>query len=173
LAKVGDVMTTKVLRVNPSDTVLDVCTLMNRERSSGAVVFQGGQSMGLLTDRALLRSFIPLNRRPDEVKVQEIMVPLFKVNAKASMKNAAKIILDNGITRLGVFDDNDKFVGLVTLGDIARSAAKRTLLDALHRYNELETEVLCPNCGKGVLKKVMKAEGEVLRWQCPNCGFAL
>jgi CBS domain-containing protein/predicted RNA-binding Zn-ribbon protein involved in translation (DUF1610 family) len=173
LEKVRDVMTTKVLKVNPSDTVLDACIMMNREKSSGAVVFQGDQPMGLLTDRTLLRFFVPLNHRPDEVKVQEVMVPFLKVSADASMKDAAKIIIDNGITRLGVFDDG-KFVGYVTLADIVREAASKTSpLDALHRYDESEREVLCPHCGKGVLEKIWNREGEVTAWRCPNCGYAL
>jgi len=165
-------MSTKVLRVNPSDTVSDVCVMMNQEKSSGAVVLQGDQPMGFFTDRALLRFFVPLNRRPDEVKMREVMVPFLKINADASMKEAAKTIIDNGITRLGVFDDG-KFVGYVTLADIARGASKTTLLDALHRYNESEREALCPNCGRGVLEKVRNREGEVTAWRCPNCGYAL
>lgn len=65
---------------------------MNSERSSGVVVSQGGKVRGMFTDRALLRNFVPLNKRPDEVKVSDVLVPLLRIDPEASMKQATKKI---------------------------------------------------------------------------------
>jgi CBS domain-containing protein len=77
--------------------------------------------VGLLTERALLWKFVPLNRRPDEVTVGDMLVPFFRIGPNESTKNAAKIMVENRITRLGVFE-GEKFLGWVTLTDLARSS---------------------------------------------------
>jgi predicted transcriptional regulator len=163
-------MSTKIPQVDSSATVLEACTVMNREKFSGVVVFQEDKAIGILTDRGLLRDFVPLNKRPDEVKVSEVMGPLLKIDAKVSTKEAAKRIVEHAFTRLGVFDGN-KFLGWVTLTDLARETSKKNLLDALLRHNEPELVVVCPNCRKGVLRKIMNKEGQILRWECSQCDF--
>jgi signal-transduction protein with cAMP-binding, CBS, and nucleotidyltransferase domain len=165
-------MSTDVARVSVSATVLDACKIMNSKGVSGVAVFQGDKLIGMSTDRTLLRSFIPLNKRPDEVKVGEAAFPLLRIDANASTKNAAKKIVENRFTRLGVID-NEKFLGWVTLTDLAREASKKNLKDALS-HNEPEVrDVLCPNCKKAFLQKIMNVNGEVERWECPNCDHAL
>jgi len=163
-------MSTRIPRVNSSATVLEACTIMNREKVSGVVVFQEDKAIGMLTDRGLLRDFAPLNKRPDEVKVSEVLTPLLKIDAEASTKEAAKTIVGNAFTRIGVFD-GDKFLGWVTITDLAREASKKNLVDALLRHNEPELVVVCPNCRKGALRKIMNNEGQILRWECSQCDF--
>jgi len=58
LAKVRKVMSTNVPRVKSSDTILQAATVMNRERTSGAVIVEGEKVVGLITERALLRKFV-------------------------------------------------------------------------------------------------------------------
>jgi len=144
---------------------------MNREKVSGVVVFQEDKAIGMLTDRGLLRDFAPLNKRPDEVKVSEVLTPLLKIDAGASTKEAAKTIVGNAFTRIGVFD-GDEFLGWVTITDLAREASKKNLLDALLRHNEPEVEdIVCPHCRKAVLTKIMNKEGQISRFECPKCKF--
>jgi len=166
-------MSTNVVKVEVSATVLDACKIMNSKGVSGVAAFQGGKPIGMLTDRTLLRRFIPLNKRPDEVKVGEVAFPLLRIDANASTKVAAKKIVENRFTRLGVFD-NEKFLGWITLTDLAKEASKRNLKDALLSHDEPERrDVLCPNCKKAFLEKIVNVDGEVERWQCPNCKYAL
>src|SRR6266566_4732050 len=77
LAKVRKVMSSNVPRVKSSDTILEAANVMNRERTSGAAVVEGEKVVGLITERALLWKFVPLNKRPDEVSVGEMLVPFF------------------------------------------------------------------------------------------------
>ncbi len=170
LAKVRKVMSTSVPRVKSSDTILQAATVMNRERTSGAIVVEGEKVVGLITERALLWKFIPLDKRPDEVTVGDMLVPFFP---DESTKNAAKIMVENRITRLGVFE-GEKFLGWVTLTDLAREFSKPHLLKALSVRDEPEDkQVLCPNCKKAFLEKITNTEGVILRWECPNCRYSL
>jgi predicted transcriptional regulator len=166
-------MSTNVVKVDVSATVLDACKIMNAKGVAGVAVFQGDKPVGMFTDRGLLRRFVPLNKRPDEVKLGDVAFPLLRIDANASTKIAAKKIVDNRFTRLGVFD-GQKFVGWITLTDLAKEASKRNLMDALLSRDEPERrDVLCPNCKKAFLQKIVNANGEVERWQCPNCKYAL
>lgn len=167
-------MQTNVERVNATTSVLEASKIMNDAGSSGAVVFNGDKAVGMITDRRILRRFVPLNRKPDEVTVKEVMSPFFKIDADASTKEAKKRLLEAGITRLGVFD-GEKFLGWVTLADLeGRSLAGRTtILNTIMRDDKAEPmEVLCPNCRSGFMEKVGN-KGEVIRYQCPNCGYSL
>src|SRR5208282_1505424 len=111
------------------------------------VVFQGDSPVGMLTERSLLRRFVKLDKKPGEVKVGDVMGPLMKIDADASVKSAAKKMLENGLTRLGVFDGG-KLIGWVTLTDIARDTSKQTLVDSLSRETRpsAQDELLCPVC---------------------------
>jgi signal-transduction protein with cAMP-binding, CBS, and nucleotidyltransferase domain len=167
-------MQTNVERVNASTSVLEASKIMNDAGSSGAVVFNGDKAVGMITDRRILRRFVPLNKKPDEVTVKEVMSPFFKIDANASTKEAKRRLLEAGITRLGVFEA-DKFLGWVTLADLdgGSSRGRTPLLNALLRDDSAEPmEVLCPNCRSGFMEKV-EGRGEVIRYQCPNCGYSL
>jgi CBS domain-containing protein len=118
-------MTAKVLKVDLSTSLLEACRVMNNEGYSGVIVFQGDKVVGMMTDRSLLRRFVPLNREPDEVKVSDVMGSLLKIDPETSAKEATRKIVENRFTRLGVFDDN-RLLGYVTVTDLAKEISKRT-----------------------------------------------
>jgi CBS domain-containing protein/predicted RNA-binding Zn-ribbon protein involved in translation (DUF1610 family) len=171
---VKDIMTTDVPRVKDSATVFDASETMNRTRSTGvAVVNEDNKVVGLITERRLLTDFLPLNKSPGDVKVSQVMGPFYRISPDASTREAARKVLANDITRLGVFD-GDKFLGWVSLSDLTREFGKRRLVKLLRLHEEPEEpEFLCPNCRDAFMKKVTNDEGEVLRWTCPNCKYSL
>ena len=174
MAKVRDVMQTSVERVGVSTSVLEASKIMNDAGSSGVVVFNGEKAVGMLTDRRILRKFIPLDKTAAEVTVKEVMSPLFKISPDASAKEAKRRLVEAGITRLGVFD-GDEFLGWVTLADLeSRSLlGKKPLLIAfLHDAPAEPMVVLCPNCRSAFMERV-ENKGEVVRYQCSNCGYSL
>ncbi len=72
LGKVRKAMSTKVPKVKSTATILEAAGVMNGEKSSGAAVVEGEKVVGLITERALLWKFVPLNKRPDEVSVADM-----------------------------------------------------------------------------------------------------
>ena len=173
MAKIRKIMSTNVPTVKALDTILEAATVMNREKTSGAIVVEGVKVVGLITERSLLWKFVPLNKRPDEVSVGDLMVPFFRIDPDESTETAAKMMVENRITRLGVFED-EKFLGWVTLTDLAREVSKPHLRKALMAHDAPEEkQVLCPNCRKALLKKIDNRQGVILRWECPNCHYSL
>jgi CBS domain-containing protein/predicted RNA-binding Zn-ribbon protein involved in translation (DUF1610 family) len=176
MKRVRDVMTpnAQVPKVSREATVLEATALMKRKGTAAvAVADTNGKVVGFFGERILLTEFVPLNKRPDEVRVGEVMQVLYKIRPDSSTKDAAGIIIEIGANRLGVYDD-DKFVGWVTLTDLARYFSKESLLGRLRMHNTPEiTEFRCPKCRKAFMGKVTDGEGQVLRWECPNCGYFL
>ena len=83
------------------------------------------------------------------------------------------MLVENRITRLGVFED-EKLLGWVTLTDLAREVSKTHLLKVLGaRDGPEDKQVLCPNCRKALLEKIMNRQCVLLRWECPNCHYSL
>ena len=170
LTKVSEVMSRDVPKVNLDDSVLDACETILGKHSTGAVVFQGNRAVGMITERTLLRRFAPLDRKPSAVKVSEVMAPILRIDKSASTVEAAKKLLTVAFTRLCVFE-GDKFVGWVTLTDLARNTTKRGLLRALATHYKPE-EVMCPKCKVGVLEMRIDSSGIVQRWDCNNCSYS-
>jgi CBS domain-containing protein len=167
-------MTKRVPHVDVSASVLDASKVMNQSpvgvKWTGVIVLQSGKPVGMLTERSLLRRFIDLNKKPEDVKVRDVMAPLLKISADAPVSEAAKKMLDHSFSRLAVFD-GQKLVGWVTLMDIARQTSKQSIVEILLRQNRStkDEEILCPICRSGIMEKVSDSRGHVLRWECPNC----
>ena len=173
MARVREVMTTEVPRVTSQANVLEAVNVMNKNKSSGVVVFDGGKVVGLISDRRLLTDFLPLNKRPDEVRVGEVVVPFYRIGPDEDARVAAKKLVDYGLSRLGVFD-GEKFLGWVTAVDLSRYLSRKHLLHKLRSHDETEPpEALCPHCRRAFMEKITGPQGQVLRWQCPKCSYAL
>jgi CBS domain-containing protein/predicted RNA-binding Zn-ribbon protein involved in translation (DUF1610 family) len=176
MTHVREIMTpsAQVPKVNRGATVLEATALMKKKGTSAvAVVDTNGKVVGFFGERILLTEFAPLNKRPDEVRVGELMQVLYKVGPEASTKDAADVIVKIRANRLGVYDE-DRFVGWVTLTDLARHFSRESLLDRLRMHNKPEiAEYRCPKCRKAFMGRVTDRGGQVLRWDCPNCGHSL
>jgi predicted transcriptional regulator len=170
LAKVRDFMNTRIVNVNSSATVLEAVKKMQKEGVTGIAVVQNGKPVGMVTDRSLFRWFIPMNKRPEDVRVSGILTPIWKIDADAQAKDAVRKLIQYHLTRLGVFEQ-DKMVGWVTLSALGRETSKKNLIDHLHRRHEPEPdEIMCPVCRSQVLRKTVDRDGNIQLWECPECG---
>jgi signal-transduction protein with cAMP-binding, CBS, and nucleotidyltransferase domain len=71
-----------------------------------------------------LREFFALNKRPEDLKASRIAVPSYRIAPNAPTKEAARKILANNITRLGVFGD-EKPLDWASLTDLTREFSRR------------------------------------------------
>lgn len=174
MARAKDIMTTNVPRVKSSASVLVAAETMNRAKSTGvAVVGENGKVVGLLTARRLLWDFFSLNKKPEDVKVSQVMGPFYWISPNTSAREAARKILAHNVSRIGVFE-NEEFLGWVSLDDLTRELGKRRLIKALRSREKPENpEILCPECRHAFMEKVTNDEGDILRWVCSNCKYTL
>ncbi len=168
--KIRDLMIEDIPKADVKTSVLDACKLMLEKHVTGVAVYQHGAPIGMVTERTLLRKFVPLNKLPNQVTCKEIMVPILKISPEESVRNAVELLIKNGRTRVGIYD-KEKFLGWVLLPDLVPYVMKRDLISLFsHHGMDKEHDIMCPVCESEFLVMTMLQNGTTVRWECPKCG---
>lgn len=133
---VKDIMTKEVVTIETSKTVFEAAELMSSKGVSCLIVVIQAFPVGIITERDIVRRIVA-KRSSLDVKVTEVMTKtLITVDPDRSLKESARIMLNNKIRRLPVLKNN-KLVGIVAASDFVRNVGKKTtteeILDALGR----------------------------------------
>ena len=125
---VKDFMTKNVITIDAGKTVFEAADLMSQNNVGDLVVMDKNTPVGIVTERDLVRRVLA-ERKSLDIKVSEVMTtPLRVIDPEASLKEAARRMVNKGIRRLPVIKDN-KLVGIITTADFARQLSKKTLTD--------------------------------------------
>jgi CBS domain-containing protein len=119
VSTVGEIMTSDVLAVEPSDTIGETAQKMVERGVSSAVVSDYGTLIGIVTERDLTRA-VAGRVHTSEARVREWMTsdPI-TLGPSATADEAAKIMLDNGFRHVPIVDEG-RAVGIVSIRDVAR-----------------------------------------------------
>ena len=129
----------EVWSVQPKATVFEALSLMG-EREIGAlmVIDEKGKVAGIISERDYARKVILKGKASRETAVKEIMTPadqMYTVKPETSVDDCMVLITGKHIRHIPVFD-NEKFVGVISIGDIVKSiiAEQETLIEQLSNY---------------------------------------
>ncbi|AKB15795.1 CBS domain-containing protein [Methanosarcina thermophila] len=88
-------------------------------RDAGSVIItENGKAMGIITERDLVKGIITENRKPDEVRAEDILSsPLITIEPEKSIAEASEIMLKANIKRLPVLEDRT-VIGIISNTDI-------------------------------------------------------
>ncbi|OPY75126.1 MAG: inosine 5'-monophosphate dehydrogenase [Syntrophorhabdus sp. PtaU1.Bin050] len=116
--------TKEVWSIQPKATVFDALKLM-AEKTVGSLMVRDKTEkvVGIISERDYARKVILQGRTSRETLVEEIMTPaerMFTVKPDTSVDDCMVLITGKRIRHLPVFDA-DKFVGLVSIGDVVKS----------------------------------------------------
>ena len=129
---VADVMTRKTVSLSPHHSIVEAVSLMaDRHFRHIVVVDTGGQILGVISDRDILRTLArPHNWQTKDVS--QIMTPdPFTVKRETPLSVAVARIVSKRINCLPVLDDEGKVCGIVTSTDLLKAYQK--LLESLER----------------------------------------
>lgn len=127
--KIRDVMTKRVSFCG-LDTTLAAAAGLMRKSACGflPVVGEGGNVIGVLTDRDICLALGTLNRKASEVAVQTVMRPrLFTCTPEDDVRSALKTMHIERVRRLPVIDRNGAPVGVLSMDDIVLRAREHAL----------------------------------------------
>jgi CBS domain-containing protein len=125
---VKDLMTKDVLTIDANKTVIEAATLMSQNDIGDLVVMENNTPVGIVTERDFVRRVIAMGKSTT-TRVSEVMsTPLRVIDPEAPIKEAARRMVNKGIRRLAVIENN-KLVGIITATDFARHLGKKTLSD--------------------------------------------
>eukprot|EP01118_Nematostelium_gracile_P005916 TRINITY_DN1888_c0_g1_i1.p1 TRINITY_DN1888_c0_g1~~TRINITY_DN1888_c0_g1_i1.p1 ORF type:complete len:159 (+),score=57.45 TRINITY_DN1888_c0_g1_i1:63-479(+) len=131
--KVEQVMT-KGLEVISADCFLFEAAQMMESKNIGAIpVFQKDKNnlTSMITDRDLVLRGMARGKDPKTTRISEIATSgIHFANANEELNSVVKLMGDKQIRRVVVME-NQKYVGMVSLDDLARSADSELALHAL------------------------------------------
>ena len=132
---IRDVMTPNPRTVTPDDSIESAARIMRDEDTGAVPVVQNGRPIGMVTDRDIVIRAVAdggANRTVREVVTDRLV----SVSPETSTREAAELMSAHQIRRLPVVE-NDRLVGIVSLGDLAVKEAKdRRVGDTLQSISE-------------------------------------
>lgn len=124
--KVKDVMTHPVISC-PADTTLDTPARLMWEFDCGAIVAtdRDGRLAGIITDRDIAMAALSQGKPLHEIAVTSAMASdVSFCHELDSVDSAERVMQERQVRRVPVADVDGRPVGIVTLNDVARLAAR-------------------------------------------------
>jgi CBS domain-containing protein len=129
--KVSDVMSTDVETVRPDQMVRDAARFMLQADAGSIPVTEGNRLVGMITDRDIAVRGVALGYGP-ETPVSELMTSgIVSAHVDELIEEAARKMGEAQVRRLPVIDHDQRLVGIVSLGDLARETDEETASQAL------------------------------------------
>jgi len=117
-----------VVNIGPNQTVLEAANLMKASDRGSLLIVDGKITVGIITVRDLVLRVITKNL-PHTTPVSEVMSsPLITINAKVTMKKAARIMSEKKIRRLPV-TESGRVTGILIASDVLRQLSNNTLAE--------------------------------------------
>jgi CBS domain-containing protein len=142
MQKASDLLKSKAKQqwsILPEASVFDALKLM-AEKEIGAVMVMDKKDkfVGILTERDYARKIILKGKTSLKTSVKEIMTPvakIYKVKPDTSVEDCMVLMTGKHIRHVPVFD-GDKFVGVISIGDVVKStiSQKDLLINNLSDY---------------------------------------
>ncbi len=131
MATIRDLMTTSVETVGPDATAKDAAAFMLSADTGSIPVCDGDKIIGMITDRDIAIRGVAAGKGPD-CSVRDLMSSdVVFARDTDDVEAVARQMSEAQVRRLPVIDQNDKLVGIVSLGDLARETSGESAHHAL------------------------------------------
>jgi CBS domain-containing protein len=108
----------EMVSVTPAATVLEAARHMNARGTGSVLVLEGGQLVGIFTERDVLRRVVAERRDPATTAVRDVMTTsLITCKPETPVGECAAVMTQRRIRHLPVVGP-DGLCGLVTTGDV-------------------------------------------------------
>ena len=121
--KIRDVMTPNPKTVSPDDTIQAAARIMQAEDTGAVPVVNNGRVLALVTDRDIVVRVVaegtPITNLVGSIASQDVIC----ASPDMSTREASELMSEHQVRRLPVVE-NDRLVGIVSLGDLAVKEGK-------------------------------------------------
>jgi len=122
LLRIKEIMTNNVAYVSPETNLVEVAQLMQKHNVGAMPVMEGGNVVGMVTDRDIVVRNVAHQKDPASTPVSAVMSSQVEsVTPNMELNKAAELMSNKQVRRLPVIEGN-KLVGIVSLGDLATQA---------------------------------------------------
>ena len=129
--RISEVMTTDVQTVTPEQTAREAAGFMLRAEAGSIPVTDGDRVIGMITDRDIAVRGVAEGRGPD-TPVRDLMTDhIICARADDDVDEVAQRMSKEQVRRLPVLDEDQRLIGIVSLGDLARESTGEAAHEAL------------------------------------------
>ena len=122
MKKIRDIMSAYVETVTAGATVMEAAGRMRAFDVGVLPVVEGARLVGLITDRDIALRVAALGSSGRFIEVREVMSQeAVSCRPEDTVAEAARLMEAHRVTRLPVLDASARLLGMVVLGDLARS----------------------------------------------------
>ena len=123
--RVSDAMTREVRVASPGQSIRDVAKMMEETNAGAMPVGDNDRLVGMITDRDIAVRAVAQGKGPD-TPVREVMSSeqLLYCYDDEDLDHVAQNMSEHQVRRLPVVNRDKRLVGIVALGDVARSEQK-------------------------------------------------
>ncbi len=126
-----------VLTVSPDTSVRDAIEKMEDISAGTAVVMEGGEVVGIVSERDVFRKVVLQGQNIDKVDVREIMsTSLTTITPETPLDDCMQLITEKRIRHLPVLS-NGNLCGIVSIGDVV----KYLIVEKDFKIKNLETYI--------------------------------
>ena len=129
MATVSSLLSSKgheVWSIRPDATVFGALRLVAEKNIGAVLVMDGDALVGILSERDYARKVILLGKSSKDTLVAEVMTArVLCVRAEQTVDECMALMTSKGIRHLPVLGDNDRVVGVVTIGDVGKAIIAR------------------------------------------------
>jgi CBS domain-containing protein len=134
--KISEVMTTDVQTIGADQTAREAAAFMLRAEAGSIPVCEGDRVIGMITDRDIAVRGVAEGRGPD-TPVRDLMSDgIVCARAEDNVDDVARRMSQEQVRRLPVLDADEKLIGIVSLGDLARETGGEAAHFALDGVSE-------------------------------------
>jgi len=120
MATVADVMTRDPRSMTPQDSLADAAKVMDELNVGVVPVCEGDRLVGVVTDRDIVVRGIARDVDPKSCKLSDVMSGHVRTaRVDDDVDEVLSEMANSQIRRMPVVDNNDKLVGILSIGDIA------------------------------------------------------
>ena len=137
LDQILEVKGREVLTARPDATVYDSLALLAEHEVGALLVVDGGQPVGLFSERDYARKVILKGLSSRDVLVRDIMAsPVISVDVTLTVDKALGIMTERRIRHLPVLDGEGQLTGIVSIGDLVKDIIdeQQATIDQLQQY---------------------------------------
>jgi CBS domain-containing protein len=127
---IEDIMTSDVHSVGERATLRQVAKVMRDQKIGDVLVTDdAGKLCGIVTDRDIVVRVLAEGKDIDTATAGDMLSKKpVTLRPTASVDEAVQLMQDNAIRRLPVVDKDDRPIGIVSIGDLAREKDPRSAL---------------------------------------------
>lgn len=114
-----EIMTKSVSTASPGTTLRDVASIMAAGDVGSVPVIDGGNLVGLITDRDIVIRAVAAGKPPETLAADVMTTEIFSVRPDDFVFEAIRLMGDKQIRRIPVVSESGELAGIIAMADIA------------------------------------------------------